>query len=205
MDSIFDLIFEFASVDNSSQCEDSLSKLKSLLKTEDMPDQCRPHVHKIRLSGWCWSEMNDTGMLRDCFWVREMCQKRDLSADVKTFAEDTSQCMVRIHDRNLQHSSCSRALNLMLDSRALVPTSRECYISKCGFSELGSVSHTDTGQAWSQNSPGDLWSFLVHGLFFLQRLSILSLNSWSLFCNALIYFIAYHRERETCSKICCLV
>ena len=101
MDSIFDLIFEFASVDNSSRCEDSLSKLNNLLKTEDMPDQCRPHGHKIRLSGWCWSEMNDTGMLRDCFWDREMCQKCDLRADVSTFAEDTSQCMVRIHDRNL--------------------------------------------------------------------------------------------------------
>ena len=120
MDSIFDLIFEFASVNNSSQCEDSLSKLKNLLKTEDMPDQCRPHGHKIRLSGWCWSEMNDTGMQRDCFWDREMCQKCDLSADVSAFAEDTSQCMVRIHDRNLQHSSCSHALTLEISCLTLV-------------------------------------------------------------------------------------
>ena len=120
MDSIFDLFFEFASVNNSSQCEDSLSKLKNLLKTEDMPDQCRPHGHKIRLSGWCWSEMNDTGMLRDCLWDREMCQKRDLSADVSTFAEDTSQRMVLTHDRSLQHSSCSHALTLEISCLTLV-------------------------------------------------------------------------------------
>ena len=120
MDSIFDLIFEFASVNNSSQCEDSLSKLKNLLKTEDMPDQCRPHGHKIRLSGWCRSEMNDTGMLRDCLWDCEMCQKHDLSAHVSTFAEDTSQCMVRIHDRSLQHSSCSHILTLEISCLTLV-------------------------------------------------------------------------------------
>ena len=66
----------------------------------------------------------------------------------------------------------------MLDSSALVPPSKECYISKFGFSELGNVSHTDPGQAWSE---------------FPGRPVVLS-GSWTLLFTTFFYFVARFME-----------
>ena len=66
----------------------------------------------------------------------------------------------------------------MLDSSALVPTSRECYISKFGSSELGSVPHTDTGQAWSE---------------FPGRPVVLS-GSWTFLFTMFVYLVARFME-----------
>ena len=87
MDSIFDLIFEFASAYNLSQCEDSISKMKDY--AEDISNKCRPQGHEMRLSG-------SQAYLcpRDRFWDYEMYQKHDFIANIGRFAEDASHCIV---------------------------------------------------------------------------------------------------------------